>query len=218
MVLVLFVFGLVFYALGIATDFFASPVFSAFFVVSYQTAHNFVTYIAFSMAVVLSAVGLCLVIVERRKTEPQVIGTEPVVAPLSSVMTGEEKQSAFLSADEFEKVEIGSGDWAISNGFNSLQETQQPNMFYDYNEQSPVLTTSEDKPGAQVTTENSANIKNDYSSSSVEPFSELRNPFLEVKWQAGVQNKQKTKLASTNVKRKKPTALPKKHRSTKPHS
>ena len=46
---------LVFYAVGIITDFFASPMFSMFFIISYDTAHNIVSYIALAIAA-----GLCI--------------------------------------------------------------------------------------------------------------------------------------------------------------
>jgi hypothetical protein len=54
--------ALAFYAIGIATDFFANPIFSMFFFISYETAHNVVTYLAAVIAIVFGiAVGLSLV-------------------------------------------------------------------------------------------------------------------------------------------------------------
>jgi mannose/fructose/N-acetylgalactosamine-specific phosphotransferase system component IIC len=64
--MVLVACGLVFYAAGIATNFFGSTVFSMFFVISYQTAHNTVTYLAVTLAVALGVLALCLV--ETRET------------------------------------------------------------------------------------------------------------------------------------------------------
>jgi hypothetical protein len=88
---------LVFYAVGIITNFFASPVFSMFFVISYDTAHNIVSYVAIAMAVSLSIAALAISLVKRRKSvlllepeyEPAIdvadVPTEALVQATSSV-------------------------------------------------------------------------------------------------------------------------------------
>jgi uncharacterized Zn-finger protein len=58
--------GLIFYAVGIATNFFASPAFSMFWIISYQTAHNVVTYVVVVIAVALSMV-LSIGLIKKRK-------------------------------------------------------------------------------------------------------------------------------------------------------
>jgi hypothetical protein len=58
--------GLIFYALGIATDFFALPVFSSFFILSYNTAHA-ISYEAAVAGIVLIAVILTLNFRKNRK-------------------------------------------------------------------------------------------------------------------------------------------------------
>jgi hypothetical protein len=52
---------LMFYAVGIMTNFFASPIFSMFFIISYETAHNIVSYVALAIAV-----GFCLTVLATR--------------------------------------------------------------------------------------------------------------------------------------------------------
>jgi hypothetical protein len=69
---------LVFYAVGIITDFFANPVFSMFFVLSYDEAHNIVSYIALGAAITLGIVALTVGLVKRRKS---VLLIEPEYEP-----------------------------------------------------------------------------------------------------------------------------------------
>lgn len=82
-------FGLVLYAAGIATNFFASPVFSMFFVISYQTAHSIVVYVAvaaaFALAIVAAAVSLSMVETPKKRKEPiaprKVPSKKPIIDP-----------------------------------------------------------------------------------------------------------------------------------------
>jgi len=69
---------LMFYGIGIATNFFAQPMFSMFFVISSETAHNVVAYLAIGAAVAIGLLGLVLVIRKRRSYSP-VIQIKPVI-------------------------------------------------------------------------------------------------------------------------------------------
>ena len=53
-----FLIALAIYAVGVATDFFRLPVFSTFWVVSYDTAHKTVLYTVLSLAVALTITGV----------------------------------------------------------------------------------------------------------------------------------------------------------------
>jgi hypothetical protein len=70
---------LVFYAVGIATDFFASPIFSMFFIVSAETAHNVVTSVAVATAIALSIVVLAMGLIKKRKTVFPETYSEPII-------------------------------------------------------------------------------------------------------------------------------------------
>jgi len=59
---------LLFYAIGIATNFFGQPIFSMFFIISNETAHNFVVYIAFGAAFALGTLALALTFAKNRKS------------------------------------------------------------------------------------------------------------------------------------------------------
>jgi hypothetical protein len=59
---------LLFYAIGIATNFFGQPIFSMFFIISEETAHNLVVYIAFGAAFALGTLALVLTFAKKRKS------------------------------------------------------------------------------------------------------------------------------------------------------
>jgi hypothetical protein len=59
---------LIFYAIGIITNFFASPIFSMFFIISYETAHNIAIYVALTTAFGLSVAALAVAFLRKRKS------------------------------------------------------------------------------------------------------------------------------------------------------
>ncbi len=63
--------GLIFYSVGIATDLFAYPAFSMFFVISYETAHNVALYAAAGTAIVLAITATAINLIKKPKTIPQ---------------------------------------------------------------------------------------------------------------------------------------------------
>ena len=63
---------LMFYGIGIATNFFAQPMFSMFFIISNETAHNIVAYIAIGAAVAIGLLGLVMVLKKRRSYSPKI--------------------------------------------------------------------------------------------------------------------------------------------------
>jgi uncharacterized Zn-finger protein len=71
--------GLVFYAVGIATNFFGSPIFSMFFIISYNTAHEVVTYVAITVAIALSVITLTVTLIKKRKLELPQLHNKPVI-------------------------------------------------------------------------------------------------------------------------------------------
>jgi uncharacterized Zn-finger protein len=70
--------GLAFYAFGIATNLFASPLFSMFFIISYNTAHEIATYLA-AGAIALGVIALTVTLVRKRKVELRQIHNKPVI-------------------------------------------------------------------------------------------------------------------------------------------
>jgi hypothetical protein len=63
--------ALAFYAIGIATNFFANPIFSMFFFISYETAHNIVTYAAVAVAIALAVTAVAIGLTKKGKTAYQ---------------------------------------------------------------------------------------------------------------------------------------------------
>src|SRR5665648_215917 len=59
--------ALLFYAVGIATNFFANPVFSMFFIISAETAHTFVTGIAVVTAIAFATLAVAVSVNKKRK-------------------------------------------------------------------------------------------------------------------------------------------------------
>ncbi len=60
--------ALIIYAIGIATNFLGNPVFSMFFIISNETAHNVVTIVAAATAIALSILVLTIGLIKKRKT------------------------------------------------------------------------------------------------------------------------------------------------------
>ena len=73
--------GLVFYAVGIVTNFFGQPMFSMFFVISNSTAHNLVDYIAIGAAIVISIPAVTSYLWKRKPlpSEMRIKPTLPLV-------------------------------------------------------------------------------------------------------------------------------------------
>jgi len=71
LVMIIVAVGLLFYAVGIATNFFGSPVFSMFFIISNETAHN-VAYLAVAIAIALIIMTLAMSLIKKRSVYVQV--------------------------------------------------------------------------------------------------------------------------------------------------
>jgi len=69
--------GLVFYAIGITTNFFGLPIFSIFFIISYNTAHDIVTYLALVIAIALSVITVTVTLIKKRKISPPQTPNKP---------------------------------------------------------------------------------------------------------------------------------------------
>jgi uncharacterized membrane protein len=70
-VIVVIACSLVFYVLGIVTNFFGNPIFSRFWIISNETANN-IAYAAVAGAFALVIIGLTVTIIKKRKiTKPQ---------------------------------------------------------------------------------------------------------------------------------------------------
>lgn len=62
---------LIFYAVGIVTNFFANPVFSMFFIISNETAHDIAIYVAL-VGTAVAIIGLSVTLIKKRKSsKPQ---------------------------------------------------------------------------------------------------------------------------------------------------
>ena len=70
--LIVIVGSLIFYAVGNLTNFFGNPMFSMFWIISNETAHNIATYVAVAGAAVVVIIGLTVNLIKKRKiTKPQ---------------------------------------------------------------------------------------------------------------------------------------------------
>lgn len=58
---------LIFYAVGIVTNFFANPIFSMFFIVSQETARNIFTYLAVGIAISLIVITSSAILIQKRR-------------------------------------------------------------------------------------------------------------------------------------------------------
>jgi len=72
-------YGLVFYVVGVETSFLASPIFSMFFIINYNTVHGVVIYVVLAAAAALSATNLTLTLMKKRKLELPQILHKPVI-------------------------------------------------------------------------------------------------------------------------------------------
>ena len=68
-----------FYGVGIATNFFAQPIFSMFFIISAETAHNLVVYIAVGTAIALGALALATKFLKKPKSDSFKIPIKPAI-------------------------------------------------------------------------------------------------------------------------------------------
>jgi hypothetical protein len=71
--------GLAFYAVGVATDFFGSPIFSMFFIINYNTVHGEVIYVAVAVAIALTLISLGVPLIKKRKLEFPQIHNRPII-------------------------------------------------------------------------------------------------------------------------------------------
>jgi uncharacterized Zn-finger protein len=72
-------YGLLFYAVGVATNFLGSPIFSMFFVINYNTVHGVVVYVALAAAVALSVITLTLTLIKKQNAELPQVHNKPVI-------------------------------------------------------------------------------------------------------------------------------------------
>jgi hypothetical protein len=70
---------LLFYAIGIATNFFGQPMFSMFFIISEETAHNLVVYIAIGAAISIGALTLAMNFLKKSKSSSFQIPIMPAI-------------------------------------------------------------------------------------------------------------------------------------------
>ncbi len=80
--------GLAFYAVGVATDLFANRIFAPFFIISYQTAHEIVTYLAISIAIILTASYATIFTLKKRKTNFKESHKRQTVPSIKSINIG----------------------------------------------------------------------------------------------------------------------------------
>lgn len=75
---IIIVCSLIIYDIGIATNLFVSPVFSMFWIISDQTAHN-VAYVAVVIAIALTTVTLTINLIKKTKTARPETNNKPVI-------------------------------------------------------------------------------------------------------------------------------------------
>jgi uncharacterized Zn-finger protein len=72
-------YGLIFYAVGVATNFLGSPIFSMFFVINYNTVHGIVVYVALAAAVALSVITLTLTLIKKQNVKLPQARNKPII-------------------------------------------------------------------------------------------------------------------------------------------
>lgn len=80
--------GLIFYAVGIATNFFASPIFSPFFIISYETAHSVAVYAALFVAINLVLISIAVYYLRQNNDSIEGMLTDTgakIVAPITNI-------------------------------------------------------------------------------------------------------------------------------------
>jgi hypothetical protein len=79
--------SLIFYAVGIATNLFANRIFSMFFIISNQTAHDIITYLAIGIAAALAITAITLSLSKKRK--PRLFETSSKLSTRTFKSSGE---------------------------------------------------------------------------------------------------------------------------------
>ncbi len=78
--------ALIFYAVGIVTNFFANPMFSMFFIISAETAHTIVTGIAVVTAIAFATLAAAVTVNKKRKAvllqTPNKLSINTIKAPI----------------------------------------------------------------------------------------------------------------------------------------
>jgi hypothetical protein len=70
---------LLFYAIGIVTNFFGQPIFSMFFIISEETAHNLVVYVAVGAAIAIGSLALFTKFLKKPKSASFEIPIKPAI-------------------------------------------------------------------------------------------------------------------------------------------
>jgi hypothetical protein len=132
-------FVLIFYAIGIETDFFASPVFSMFSIISYQTAHNVAIYVASFTAVGLVLVATCYTALFNKskkmeaKPAPFSIQYSFEVPTKLNVAGNDQKITKYLVVDRVEKTDqtVKQQEVSQSNFDRNVQVNQDEEIDED---------------------------------------------------------------------------------------
>jgi hypothetical protein len=116
---------LVFYAVGIMTNFFASPIFSMFFIISYETAHNIVSYVALTIAVGFCITALATRLVKKRKFVLREPEDKPVVG------SGKASSGAPIQTTLSAFVKATNPTFPQSNSDNDATNNRETDMILD---------------------------------------------------------------------------------------
>ena len=111
------IYGLIFYSIGVATNFFGSPMFSMFFVINYNIVHGVVIYVALAAAIALSAITLTLTLINKQNIELPQIHNKPIIR----IMKASDQASARVS------MPTNTMKMADKSGNNKMnQKNQKP--------------------------------------------------------------------------------------------
>jgi uncharacterized CHY-type Zn-finger protein len=142
--LALIVCGLVFYAVGIATDFFASPIFSPFFIISNQTAHNVATYVAISIAVALTILSITLSLIKKRKEPFLEANNEPTIPTIKPLKIASVRTTQQTNDEKINNIPKTYGKQQENQSAKQLimqptnQSTTQASIQPDTDENEPI--------------------------------------------------------------------------------
>ena len=104
---------LIFYGLGIATNFFGQSMFSMFWIISDSTAHNIVTYVAVAVGVALT-MGVTVSLVKKRKSTFSEAHNKPAIGAIKA------------SIEAPVRITPTTNDQKITNNAGSYRTEQKP--------------------------------------------------------------------------------------------
>ncbi len=143
---------LILYAVGIATNLFGNRVFSMFWIISNETAHNIATYAAAAGAAALVTIGLTATLIKKRETKKTQTSYKPIISSFKA--TDKKTIKTKLPDNTLEMIEETKDYRKAQKNYEIRQATIQ------ITEQSPAQKTIQPATDQNVSN-NQKNTAND---------------------------------------------------------